>query len=466
MGIVNVPMTYPPEPVNGYLISGLDTPHEGCEFMYPRELKEELAAQGIDYRIDIQHLGNMRTDRVRDRTLQSLREIEAARTAAMKYLAGKGPSDFRMIVYTATDQVQHHFWHYHDPMHAKHDAAGAKRYANAIRDIYIHVDSLLDDLLKQVGDETVVIVMSDHGFGPTSNVRLRLNQALADAGLLSFRKAGPVRRAFRRAAGLFDRMLRSTLSDGAKHFLAGKFPKLRVAFERADEPTVDWARTIAHVNEAYRSSPAVWIDRGNSDKDKPGSNSDERERALLAAEQKLKELVDPQTGQPVISRVFRARDLYHGPFVDKAPDLFPSWWIDGFLTEQSEPDNPATPIVERSTAPLNEGIEFAGSHRLDGVFMIAGGPVRPGHAFSGAKIIDVAPTVLYLMGLPIPADMDGRPLLDAFDPDFVAEHPPVFEQSGEPSDSADAGSVANEAEFTDAEAELIAQRLRALGYIK
>src|SRR5207248_832524 len=83
-----------------------------------------------------------------------------------------------------------------------------------------------------------------------------------------------------------------------------------------------------------------------------------------------------------------------------APDLIPSWWDDGFLLEQSTPGGGLAGAVERSTSPVTGGVEFAGSHRLEGVFMIAGGPARHGHAFTGARIIDVAPTVLYLMGLP------------------------------------------------------------------
>src|SRR5690606_35747968 len=93
---------------------------------------------------------------------------------------------FRMIVYGATDQVQHHFWHFMDPNHDKHDAEGAAEFGNAIRDTYMHIDEQLGVLLDDVDDDTIVLVMSDHGFGPTSNIRLRLNQVLRDAGLLKF----------------------------------------------------------------------------------------------------------------------------------------------------------------------------------------------------------------------------------------------------------------------------------------
>src|SRR5262249_42599529 len=151
---------------------------------------EELRSQSIPYRIDIQHLGNMRTDALRDQRLKELCEVETGRTQALQYLKRRYPSDFTMLVYTATDQVQHHFWHYMDPKHDKYDAKGAERYRNAIRDVYIHIDKLVASVLKEQGDETMVILMSDHGFGPTTNVRLRLNQALEREGLLTFQNEG------------------------------------------------------------------------------------------------------------------------------------------------------------------------------------------------------------------------------------------------------------------------------------
>jgi predicted AlkP superfamily phosphohydrolase/phosphomutase len=456
VGVINVPMTYPPESVNGYLLSGLDTPNEDSLYCHPAELREELKSQAIPYRIDVQHLGNMRTDARRDLRLNELGDVESIRTKALAYLRERYPADFTMLVYTATDQVQHHFWHYMDPRHDKFDARGAERYRHAIRDVYVHIDRLIGSLIDQVDEQTIVIIMSDHGFGPTTNVRIRLNQALEHRGLLSFAGERGSKRAFRSLAGFADRVLRSTLSNGAKRYLAGRLPKLRVWFENLDEAPIDWARTRAYSNEAFRASPAVWLNSTAG-----GTASDE---LLREAEQALGELKDPGTGKPAIRRVYRTRDLYQGPLVDRAPELIPSWWEDGFLLEQSQPGRDPATDVERSKEPITGGVEFAGSHRLHGVFMMAGGPVRAGHVFSGARIIDVAPTVLYLMGLPIPHDMDGVPLVDALDPEFVALRPPHHETNG--------GSAGKPMEspaetvFTEDEARLIEERLKSMGYIE
>jgi predicted AlkP superfamily phosphohydrolase/phosphomutase len=457
VGVVNVPMTFPPEPVNGFLISGLDTPHEHSQYMYPVEIRQELKHAGIHYRIDQQHLGNMRTNARRRQQLASIFDAETARTTALRHLSEGRKCDFRMIVYGATDQVQHHFWHFMDETHDKFDADGAKEFRHAIRDTYAHCDEQLGLLLDDCDDDTIVIVMSDHGFGPMTNVRLRMNQILRDAGLLKFDEAAAPGLLKQALAGWLDRVLRSTLSSDMKRTIAGLFPRLRVWFENLDEAKIDWTNTSAYVNEAYRSSPAIWLNRLQDMSDAEARELRDRIEAIMLS------LVDPKTGSLVVSNCHRPHEIYHGPHTAKAPDLLPSWWEDGFLLEQSVLGKNAPPAVERSTAPLEGGVEFAASHRLDGVLMMSGGPVLKEHAFEGARIVDVAPTVLYLMGLPVPDDMDGRVLVEALDEDFVEANPIEFEAV-----EADAEETADDAKqgFTQDESELIAKRLQALGYIK
>jgi predicted AlkP superfamily phosphohydrolase/phosphomutase len=462
VGIMNVPMTYPPEPVNGYLISGLDTPDEGSAYIYPEEARQELLSHSIHYRLDPRYVGNMRTERQREYQLREHSDIESIRTQALKHLRQKYPSDFTMLVYTATDQIQHHFWHFMDPKHDKYDPQGAEKSQNAIRDIYKHVDGLIASILQDLGDDTVVMIMSDHGFGPCSNVRLRLNQALERAGLLTFRKEGTAGRSVRSLAAACDRILRATLTPGMKRLIARLFPRLRVWFEMLDEAKIDWAHTTAYTVEISRCATAIWLNHAGQGHE-GGITEDKLEEALTATEKTLKGLIDAQTGRPVISNVYRTRDLYHGPYLKSAPDLIPSWWEDGFLLEPSNPGSPPEQIVTRSHEPVEGGVEFAASHRMDGVFIMAGGPARRGHAFTGARIIDVAPTVLYLMGLPIPGDMDGQPLFEAVDPAFAASHAPQYLQNGAPPA---APPAPKDASYSDEEAEMIAKRLKSLGYIE
>ena len=461
VGVVNVPMTYPPERVNGYMLSGLDTPHERSAYSYPGELRDELHATGIPYRVDLRHLGDMRTDRRRDRRLADLHEMETIRTRAVKHLRKTTPVDFNMVVYIASDQVQHHFWHYMDSSHDKYDARGAAKYGNAIRDTYVHLDHLIGEVLDDVDDDTIVIIMSDHGFGPVKNTRLRLNQLLAEEGLLSFASESQTGRQFRALTGRIERALRAGLAPGLKAKLATLFPKLRVWMESADSAKIDWSRTAACANEVYRMSPAVWLNRSDRTADGTLASVDDINSALDHVESVLANLKDPATGQRVISQVIQTRRLYQGPYASEAPDLLISWWLDGFLLEKSSAQE-GRGTVEHCQLPVTGGVEFTGGHRLDGVFIMSGGPTRRGCAFQDARIIDVAPTVLYLMGLPIPQDMDGQILLDAIDPAYVSRHTPRrSDSSSEPGDQ----EPSQEAMSSD-DQKLVAERLQALGYLE
>ena len=182
------------------------------------------------------------------------------------------------------------------------------------------------------------------------------------------------------------------------------------------------------------------------------------EDTIEAVQQSLQKLVDPQTGRPVVSHVYRTDEIYRGPYVDKAPALLPSWWEDGFVLEQSNPYSKQS--VRRSKEPIEGGVEFTGGHRLDGVFIMAGGPVKKGIELKGCNIIDVAPTVLYLMGQSIPGDMDGKVLTAGIEPAFVAEHPPEIEGA-----ERGASDSSESSDFSEEESGLIAERLKALGYI-
>lgn len=461
VGVINVPMTFPPEPVHGFLISGLDSPHEKSRFTYPHSVQQELKDETINYQIDLQHMGNVNTNRRRDACLRELHKMETNRTRAYHFLSQKYPSDFEMLVYTATDRVQHHFWHYMDPNHDLHDERIADRYRNAIRDVYVHLDGLIAGILRRQDENTIVMLMSDHGFGPTSSVRVRLNQTLAHSGLLSFSRsrAGRVKQAI---GALLDRLLRSTLSDGAKRRLAATLPGLRSWFENLDEARLDWRQTAAYVNEVYRTCPAIWLNRRGRLPDGI-VEEDEADAVLSSIEKTLKGLRDPATGKPVISNLYRASEMYHGPYTCRAPDLIPSWWEDGFLLEQSSPGGTAEETVQHARE-IRGGVDFVGSHRLEGIFTITGGPARSGLEFCGAHITDIAPTVLYLMGLPIPEEMDGEPLLDALDPAYVSNNPPCYEAGSCRSES-DEDSSRKEAVFSDEESELVEQRLKLLGYL-
>ena len=249
VGSVNVPMSYPPREIDGFMISGLDAPDEKSGIAHPAELFEQVQAQVGPYRIDNRHLGGMRDNTGREAAIAEFNRIETLRTDTTLALIELCPVDVLQIIYNATDQVQHHFWHLMDPEHPQYpgnESEDVQRFADAIERVYVHCDRELGRLLEAY-PEADVMLMSDHGAGPTSGPRLRINNVLADAGLLTW---GKTKNSLVRdcVAGV-DSFLRRTLSAKHKAWLSRILPAGRSGIEALGLPRVEWFKTLAFAYE-------------------------------------------------------------------------------------------------------------------------------------------------------------------------------------------------------------------------
>jgi predicted AlkP superfamily phosphohydrolase/phosphomutase len=464
VGTINVPFTYPPEEVNGFQISGMDTPSEKSAFVYPQTLRDELETAFGKISLELRYLGAMNTDEKHQKALDEMEALDRQWTKVGLYLLEKHPADVMMLTYMSIDTVQHHFWHYMDPQHFMHDPAGAQKFSTAILSVYQRLDQALGEFLTRLPEDTLVFVVSDHGGGPVSDRVVYLNRYLAQLGLLKYRtNEGGAQSLKQKAIRGAYRLIRSSLSSGQKKMLASLFPKLREGFERAytSYENIDWSATKAYCSEVLASPPSIWINLKNS---KPAGivEQSEYEPLLKLITEKLVELKDPRTGESLIPNIYRRDEVFHGPYANEAPDLVLDWWgNNAFSSSTSFPEEGhKPPVVIRDRQPMKEP-EWAGTHRLEGILIAKGGPVKKGVKISGAKLMDMTPTLLYLAGQKIPSDMDGKVLIDLFDPGFVAENPVVYEQVSGDDNKGGPGST-----YSAEDAALVEERLKALGYIE
>ncbi len=175
---------------------------------------------------------------------------------------------------------------------------------------------------------------------------------------------------------------------------------------------------------------------------------------------KLKELRDPRSNEPIIKRVLRRDEIFHGAYTNEAADLILDWWeTSHFSTKPSFPEDTPKPAVEvRERRPSTES-EWGGTHVRDGILIAHGESFKKGAEIHGARLIDMAPTILHLLGQPVPEDMDGRVLEELFEPAFMTRNPIQVGVS----EIFDGGQGTN---YTDEEAAVIEQRLKDLGYIE
>src|SRR5215475_14990270 len=222
VGTMNIPFTYPPEALDGFQISGLDTPSATSQFVYPASLKRELVNHLGKISHDLRFLGNMSTDHRRAQVLAEMERIDQQWAAVALYLLERHPQDVMMFVFMSIDTVQHYFWQYMDRNHFIHDPKLAPKFGDAVRKVYERLDAATGEIIERLSDETGVFVVSDHGGGPVVERTIYLNRYLAQLGLLHYRKkaTSSLHRSIKKLMRFAFSLLRSTLSSQQKSRLA------------------------------------------------------------------------------------------------------------------------------------------------------------------------------------------------------------------------------------------------------
>ena len=456
----NVPMTYPPTQVNGVMISGMPAPSTQNTITYPEALFDEIVEQVGDY-ILYPDPGGAYSESGIDSFLTRLYRCTDLRLQTLDYLRQKEDWDFNMVVFNGTDTVSHAMWKYMDPAHPLHDprpSPKSAQYAHAIRDYYAYLDHRLAPLIDSLDDDTTLIVMSDHGFGPFHKF-IHVNNWLIQQGFMQVRRA--VRSQLKHQLlkvgfapmTVYNQLMKLGLGVLKRGVVRGNgqglLKTLFLSFE-----DVDWARTVAY---SLGNVGQITLNVAGREPQGCVQPGEEYERVRTQIMEQLQTLQDPQTGEPVVETIHRREEIYHGNQLEHAPDiLFIPRRLEYFGFGEYEFGSHQ--IIE----PMARGI--SGTHRLNGIFMAAGPGIKPGHAIDGARITDLAPTILHAMGVPIPDFMDGRILNEIFHPGY----PKIIPNETDVPWSETGNSHLNkpdEEPLTEAEKALLAERLRGLGYV-
>ncbi|MEE8401454.1 MAG: alkaline phosphatase family protein [Candidatus Hydrothermarchaeaceae archaeon] len=416
VGLINIPVTYPSENVDAFMITGFPTPDTKGGFVHPRTLLLELEERFGNFKL---HPDEIYTPGKEDVFIESVYEVTEKTMGATLYLMEKYEWDFFMTVFGGTDILSHWFWKYMDPDHPEYDAKEAEKYGNVIEGIYQKIDENIGEILERLDEDTTVIIMSDHGFGPVHK-SLYLNNWLKDIGLLKLKKNRSTRIKywlFRHGLVLNNIFKLSALVGFAKH---GKksvatsqrsvdmLKKLFISFL-----DIDWSLTKAYSTGNFGQ---IFINvKGREPRGivEPGREYGELREFIIGELYKLK---DPESGEKIIDRVYKREEIYSGGYLEQAPDLLLLSRDMKYITTRYF-EFASNMLVAPPTRMTS------GNHKMNGTLIMKGRNIKKGAEIQGANIIDIVPTILGIMGVPVPADMDGEVLTEIFEESFLAKTP-------------------------------------------
>jgi len=347
---------------------------------------------------------------------------------ALRHLMTNEPCELVGVVFDGVDKLQHLLWHYLDP--AMEPAQTSKNYL-CIRelcwDYFRQLDSFLEETVRLAGPESSVFIVSDHGFTGTNEV-LYINTWLEQQEYLVWKEG-------------------MEIAPEDSQELGEAVPYHVTAF--------DVAKTRAYASHASSNGIHIPV-RGKRGPEGIAPEEYESFRQELI-DRLLTHCVDPETGERLVKRVWTREEIFHGPMIELAPDLTLTLRDDGFFSVlRSDKVHKKRPVV-------------MGTHHPEGVFIGLGPGIRRGVAPAPLALVDVAPTILYTLDLPIPEDLEGRVIQEIFTPAHLAatalKAGPRTAAMNNSNGSRPDRSPSGEAEPEEEDAQILS-RLKALGYIE
>ncbi len=442
-GAVNIPLTYPAKNINGFMVSGFPSPKINEKSVKPKALLEKLQKNLGDLSTQPQVFWSKGKEEEYLEDCYRRWNIEEK----MYHLLKREKCDVFIFVFKITDDILHGLWKCIDSSHPFHDAK-AGELKDKVLDIYRRADKVLSDVIGRMDSDTILIVMSDHGFGPVHST-VYLNNWLMKMGYIKLKNDSVTRlkrflhkKGFNaanifimsRKLGLENRIIKKAFSPRKKTRKIGG--KLLLSFN-----DVDWSKTKAYCRGGYGE---IYVNKKGRD---PAGIVEEGEYEELVKEliSKLRDLRDPRNNNQMFSEPVAGRDVFRGEYKNEGPDIVFSDQLE-YITLMY-PEFASNKLVTESL------LYRSGEHRPYGIFMAYGRDIARGE-IKNADIIDITPTILYYTGSKIPKEMHGRILKGIFSAG-ISKKEEIFEEIEEKE---------KESVVTKEEEEEIMKRLRNLGY--
>ncbi|SIO42002.1 Predicted phosphohydrolase or phosphomutase, AlkP superfamily [Singulisphaera sp. GP187] len=447
-----VPMSYPHRQAPGFYLGDFLSPADAPDFASDPAIFAELEKEVGTYRpwASTVHDGGNEAQ-----VLKELTDFLDQHLKAVQFLMGRCEWDLFMFDLMATDRIQHELWHVWDQAHRLAKGRDFSALQAGCDAFWKKLDQGIGAIEQKLPADSALILMSDHGFGGIEWY-VNFNVWLLERGDLALQDSLYVKQKhwfYKRGATpewFYGLMAKFGLAGQRVSRFRGKQTGL---LDRLAESAflsrrhIDWSKT-----RAYSQGNFGQIFLNLKGRQPQGCVEPEDARGLLdEIKAGLLAIPHPETGEPLVDRVCERDDLYAGPHAHLAPDLtvvlrdwrYRTIGLHDFTTNK---------LIAPAFGPT-------GDHRMEGMIVASGPAFRAGATPQGAALLDIAPTVLHLLGVPVPDDMDGRVLTEILDSAFAPTDGAASGAAGAP--SVTPAAVA----YTEEEDAEIQQRLADLGYL-
>jgi len=438
---VNVPLTYPPRKINGYMITGMLTPGIKSNFTYPPELAKEILKIEKNYTIiTTQQYFNVWG---LEKFINKLIKTEKKRLKITRYLINKYEWDLAMVHFHSSDVLQHALYCYID---RKDTHFNIDTY-NRICSFYKSLDENLGDLLNNLPKTTLKIIISDHGFGPVYKT-IYINNFLIEKGFIKLEEFS----LFKKNLLIFMKFLRR-MDRKYIRFLFSPSKRAKLRGKVRLDKIIDWSRTKSFMINGwvYGNIYLNCIGREEKGLINFGKEYDDLRIELSKLFLALK---DPETNKRIIKKVLKREEIYKGECLNNAPDLI--------LIPEDGYEFSSTFIGKSEDLIRKNKLKesHTGSHRREGICVFNGEFIKKGEILKEAYIEDLFPTILYYFGINIPKYIDGKVLTSIFREDFLKNRIIKFEGLKDRK-----MFLKDKEAYSKEEKRRIEKRLKDLGYI-
>ncbi len=388
--VINALFMYPPKPINGILITGLGTPSRESDFVYPKSYREFILENFPKYDVDFNEDLLLVSNNAKV-FVNRIKEVTEEQIRMTRYFVKNEEWNFLFSIFRALDVIQHYFW----------------EDKQLIYSFYKSFDEFIGNLLVDLKDKNFVLfIVSDHGFAPVKKY-FCVNNWLKQIGLLKTikrrRKSLITAESIKKV--LLKLGMRNLVWKLKRNKMLEKLLKIVPSEELDYVHEIKWNETKAYF---YEGSGGI-INVNLAGREPSGIvKMKEYDSIVKYIVSKLEELKDPETGEKIVEKVYTKKELFNTND-EKLPDIF-------ILMKDGYEAVAYNKIDGKSifTPPIHGRIARPANHHINGIFVAYGRNVVNKRLEDKIKVWDVATTILYILGVPKIAHMDGRTLTNIF----------------------------------------------------